>query len=871
MTRSALLVRYVFALVLSVVCCSTGFAQTSRQDTIVKIICAGMTPPDKSYFNFDGGGHIFIVHYSFDNNSGLSITPSTPQMTTIGPPITFDVFAQKEGEYTVAVSWTCQDPGCHETDSAYVRFVVRPCGPCMFRDYYSGFDGKKVITVPYREFDPRIDESKMTFKKLAYSANSAYEFVRTDPFSDQAEMVRFYVAPKGRTIVSITPKKERDDGTILILLDDGSTYITYYMPWNYLVGEGWLPPIPLAEAVALAGESFIGFLGDDLYVVRERSVDVSRDSGKSWQIDTAGLNGPYIYDAAINDDQVVFLATTTGVYKQAVTENVWTKIQQSFGGVVGSVFAHGDIVMLGAGTSTGPFVSTDKGQTWQNDTAGIGKKAVKSFAVCNGFMYAIAQTSITSNALYRRSLTGGTWLNIQSGLDPYLYDPRATNVLHGVGGDTIVSVATTYGLFSSTDNGVTWFANNGRIAPENMYGLVRDNANNFIISSNRGLERGKFDGAPWTKLFPSGSGYNNGNAVYRDDAGNLYTLGRAREGYNFRNDPMVSTDNGQSWHEDTVGVGAMNYGVYYVDRTGRQYIASSGTPMHVYTKTSTTAWTLDEAGITGPADTAQNALMMYSDDTHVYLPTGINGLGGLWKRELSGGTWVRDTAGLQSRTLFAMTHGKNGALYAGTFGGGMMRYVNNAWQTVLPPSGVNATASVFALSVDASGTLVAAFGNFNGSYLYTLDDVFYSKDNGASWTATHIPVTNCTYMRSYGDTTYMLTTSGVFSFWSNQPLTGVASDTITLSPSHISVFPNPASGSITVALNHVASTLDQVDILDAKGSIVLGGLRITDAQSNASANEVNATFSIESLPNGTYFVRATTSAGVFTEKFVVMR
>src|SRR5271169_5397580 len=56
-------------------------------------------------------------------------------------------------------------------------------------------------------------------------------------------------------------------------------------------------------------------LGDAIYVLSSFNVYVTRDSGKTVQIDTAGLEG-YAFSIAIDSAQNVYAATSNGLYKQ---------------------------------------------------------------------------------------------------------------------------------------------------------------------------------------------------------------------------------------------------------------------------------------------------------------------------------------------------------------------------------------------------------------------------------------------------------------------------------------------------------------------------------------------------------------------------
>src|ERR1019366_1579640 len=63
--------------------------------------------------------------------------------------------------------------------------------------------------------------------------------------------------------------------------------------------------------------------GDALYVTSYNYVSKSIDHGQTWAIDTAGLNGVYLYSICTDTFQKVYLAANTGLLTQDANSDTW--------------------------------------------------------------------------------------------------------------------------------------------------------------------------------------------------------------------------------------------------------------------------------------------------------------------------------------------------------------------------------------------------------------------------------------------------------------------------------------------------------------------------------------------------------------------
>ena len=209
---------------------------------------------------------------------------------------------------------------------------------------------------------------------------------------------------------------------------------------------------------------------------------------------------------------------------------------------------------------------------------------------------------------------------------------------------------------------------------------------------------------------------------------------------------------------------------------------------------------------------------------------------------------MADSNGLHGNGIYIFARDKNGTLYGGTYGNGILVQKSGMWQSVPPPSDVDPSYSVFALSVDSSNTLLAIYGYFDANFNYNLGKFAYKRSGATAWITAKPQANNCTALISYGDTTYLLTDQGLMSFRSIA--TGSVDNREALPSFSVTAQPNPSNGSLSVSFMSEESGKFVLDISDVLGRTVLSRSGIA-----ASLEYQSIKFDLSQLAQGSYIIR----------------
>ncbi len=671
-------------------------------------------------------------------------------------------------------------------------------------------------------------------------------------------------APPGRDIIYAT-NKSKNSSVVFILLDDGSVYETT----DFGSFVGWNSPT-LRSKTDVSG-NYSGYkklVGDVLYTLSISGVFVSRDTGGTWRLDTLGV-GPGLYnDIAVDTFQYVYLAHANGLFKQHPDSGVWHRITTMPAQYMTGVFVDRKNRIF-ASTYSAVYVSTDTGSTWHLLTAGLGGAIVTSFgddAFSN--IYALG-----GGMVFRSDSGNSAWVRIDTSISNLILDPinSYSSPYKSIAGDSTIYLATNYGLFTSTDQGNTWVEDNSGISATTLYGFLKSPTRQFI-STALGLYYENQGDTSWIKTFPA-KGYQTGNAIYVDNAGNLYTLGSIINAYNSQspNANWKSIDNGSTWFPDTAGLGvAAQSGIpiYFADENGIQHYSFSNAPAPAYRKSSGSSWTPDTAGLSGIPQSYPN---VFASDKRGNLywaitTTASNYAGLLYKRPLAGGTWVLDTAGLQGAIVYSVTPDKNGNIYAGTYGGGIYKKTGNTWSGFSTPNGLGGS-SAFVTAVDSSGALWAGFSTLNG-FNYLWHGIFYTTDNGSSWNFAGLDSISVRALVVYGDTVFAVTyNDGLYALTKNGLVNSVKKNGSVPNMYSLSQnYPNPFNPAtmIEYQLNEKSFvTLTLFDVLGRRVATLVNG--------EQTGGSHFANWDASAFASGVYFYRLKAGDFIETKKMLLMK
>jgi hypothetical protein len=641
-----------------------------------------------------------------------------------------------------------------------------------------------------------------------------------------------------------------DDESDFVLLSDGSVRNPY-------TGD-----TIAAGIIKEFGELPKKLVGDALYMLSTKNIYVSRDTGKTWMIDTTGLGGT-AQDIVVDSQEYAYAVRSYGLFRQAPDSNIWRPMKIPTLPVWNKIYVDRlNRFYLGGAFSGRPVIyqSLDRGTTWTVDTIGLGKGSMFKFGDdAYGNVYAITAFSSSSagDQMYRSDGTKWTRIDLPiSGSNTDALNNPA--IFTDVGGDSVLVATSIYGVFSSTDQGTTWTESNDGIAAEQFYGLRQTPSKRLLTSTNLGVFEISPSDTAWQKAYPK-NGYLGGQPLFSDKSGAIYTSGPLIAKPDFLANPypprvtMRSTDGGATWQPDTLGIAALSKArtlLFFVDETGTQHIATyNGTtiPASIYVKLPGQRWAGDTAGFAGQTGVPQ----AFGSDGRGGLWMSVQSVPSLWRRAVTGGSWSPDTAGLGAETLNSFVTAKDGSLYAGGFAA-VWKRTNSKWSYINPPTGIYPGATAYSVSIDSSGALIAGYQHFDANYNSIGDGVFATTNDGKAWTNLgHVDTTTFKQFVSYGDTTYGISYyDGIFVF------TTGASAVNEPSPTYLNtllVFPNPAKSEMRIGYTIAKRSDVTLSLFDITGREIA-----TIAKETHDAGAYETQWSARSLPSGSYILTLTT-------------
>jgi Secretion system C-terminal sorting domain len=481
--------------------------------------------------------------------------------------------------------------------------------------------------------------------------------------------------------------------------------------------------------------------------------------------------------------------------------------------------------------------------------------------------------ALVNGTVVRSDSGTAAWVRIDSSISNKIKDPinSYASPYVDVEGDTVIYLATNYGSFTSTDQGMTWTEANDGIQATTLYGFI-NSSTRHLVSTALGLYYQNQGDTAWTKSFPS-NGYAVGNQIYIDNAGSLYTLGPIINSYNSQSPPAnwKSTDNGTTWLPDTSGLGVAaqsSVPIYFADENGIQHYSFDGAPAAVYKKSSGSSWTPDTVGLGVLSQTYPN---VFASDKRGSLYWAIttttpNYAGLLYKRPIAGGAWILDTAGLQGAIVYSITPDKSGNLYAGTYGGGIYKKTGSTWSGFSTPNGLGGS-SAFVTAVDSSGALWAGFSTLNG-FNYLWHGIYYTTNNGSSWNYAGLDSISVRALVVYGDSVYAVTyNDGLYILTRNGSTNGVKR--AVSAPNTFALFqnyPNPFNPATTIRFELAASSKAILKVYDLLGREVA---TLVDGQMNAGMHQVS--FDASRFASGIYFYRIQAGGFTATKKLLLLK
>ncbi len=631
-------------------------------------------------------------------------------------------------------------------------------------------DGETVVAVNViHNIIPGVDVRFCATKSRAYVTGSPTG-------SWQPNTLFFDTIPMDRRIVDACVR-EGENGpvrTYALLLDNGDVIA---LRLNFISKTMDTPPqlIPSPFVPGTNGFNQLTYkkvlYSNILAIQYGTQVYINTLDGSPYKLDSVMTKSSSINDINFDHNAALIASTTKGLFVFAQDSLRWKRtmgLDTTMSTV--SFFDAADGRLFVGTSSNGPYLSTDAGNTWSRDTAGIGKTALLRFAKdSNNTVYAFStSTSAGTSNLYAKH-TGAAWMRIDTALTVL---SGSQVVINDIASGNSLEVATKYGIMTSANSGVNFSNSTKNIKAEDIYGLEFVGNGAEVVSTVCGMFR--TSDTTWTQVYPT-TGFDGAHTLYRANTPSLLSFQLTPKTAKSIAPIMSSSDQGQSWYADTTGLSHVSPpsgfvpATYFMDSFGRMFI-SENTPVSLY---STPGWSLDTAGFNWPNISGTgSALTVVSDPANTtYFSGGIftNGQNGfvpkqplLYRRSAGTTTWQADTSGLGTNVLSCICFDGSNTYGASTMVNGSSSFYQhdaNGWQKL--PSTPIAISDASAMGVDSAHTIYIAYSaTISGGAAN--QGIVATSDKGTTWQSAGLRGATIRGVRSTATATYAFTARGAY-------------------------------------------------------------------------------------------------------------
>jgi len=553
----------------------------------------------------------------------------------------------------------------------------------------------------------------------------------------------------------------------------------------------------------------------------------SQDTGSTWiSINSSGLYLG-ISDLAVNDT-AIFAATYNGLYQSYDNGITW---QQSVLPMLGlqmiKIKAKGS--KIAATSGNGVFISDNNGQSWNaanND----------SLVYCTAFPILLSDSCLiigTIDCGLLRSFDNGMhWEHLNSGITSY----RINNLFMS---DSILYVGSNGGgVYKSVNNGNNWTLANEGITNSNVYSITGSGNNLYAVNWDDGLYKSTDNGVNWSYLIHTID--NNWILKVFSKANYLYAL--------TDNGIYRSDDYGNNWVRRNNGIDSINYatsitssgnnlivgrewggGIYTSVNNGTNWLLNTNLPYGPYhkilnfTTIADTVYALTIHGILKSTDAGVNWSTIYEPDIMEFQMIDIC---------ISGNNIIVSKYPL----IYISGH------YYGWYG--ISNNNGNTW------TDLNITPNMPAITSMVS----------NSSFIFaaTSSGIFMSINNGYNWIDITYNIDNLSMNNVIINDNYLIVSTTNGGMW-RRPLSDFVGITENTPNNKLSLYPNPATNSLTLNLAQLKSLQNTtVSIYDIQGKLLM----------QQNIYQLQTELNIAAFAKGIYFVKVTNDKETIQTKFV---
>ncbi len=670
-----------------------------------------------------------------------------------------------------------------------------------------------------------------------------------------------------RTILDASFKSD-DPTVMLILLDDGSIYRSKAQ----ITGENsgfWPDPefvTRVAEAEDLSGsESRIE--GDALYVISGTNVYVSRDTAKTWALDTLGMGNSYVNDIAMDTLQYAWLATDNGIFTQHPDSTGWTKNTTFPRSRLRSIHVDSGNRIF-AGVSGRVYTSADWGTTWDivpgridNAHSGLSSDEFGNIYAIEGF-----------GAAFRSDSGNTEWVNISDAIAELAAPSNGSGYIEysGIvnsitGADSTLYASTIYGLFTSADRGETWAYSNAQAPDFNFYSIV-SSGDYDLISGTQGVFRVMKNDTVISKVLPE-EGFQSSINLFSDSTGTLFALLPVKTGkWDTHLENYISTDNGLTWQPDSLGLHQFQINLnsrYSVTDAGTQYASNPGT---LWSKKLGSGWAIDTLGLNLGENDQINQVSANTKKGMVYALKRISSTEyQLFSKPTDSGNWQQIDVSMFGATALKMASYSNGDVIIYSRAMEMSLYDGNSWNNIPLPMPASGAVYPDLMVTDRDGVIYSSFQYDVGEASHA---VYYTDDLGQSWEKAGLDSLFIRYMYTHEDITYVITENdGIFSTDLNSGGTvSIDDEGIASNYQLFQNYPNPFNPSTTISFSLGKPGRTTLTVYNVLGQKVL-----TLIDRNLAAGTHSVRLNANNLASGMYIYILKTGETSLRKKFILVK
>ncbi len=456
-------------------------------------------------------------------------------------------------------------------------------------------------------------------------------------------------------------------------------------------GNGWQNVYAGSEGSRITSLTILP--NDDILAATFGSgIIVSRDNGNRWQSLNEGLASPNVLALASNETGDAFAGTQSdGIFRLSQNSASWQKASQGLDDPFVrslAVRSNGDLF---AGTfKSGVFFSSNAGQSWRPLSAGLTEGNVSSLAV-SGDDEVLAGTF--GAGVFLLDEVSEQWQALgavsQNGAILGLVSTR----------DGAIFAGTMEGVIRAARPGAPWRIINSGLRARNVLALaVNPGQELFAGAQLGGVFRSSNSGDNWTEV---NNGLTNTDVI---------TITGNQEGDifagTFVNGVFRSSDNGDNWEPVNEGLACACALSLSSSPDGMLFVATTEGVFRSVDKGDT--WTPVNNGLGGPGDATDrsaDAKQMSFLESTLYAPAQGRA------------SWLRQVAFQSTSGVIELIMSGQGTLFAGTFGRGIFRSLNNGddWQAFNQGLDNKFVTAVSVSGVDQlfTGTLAGVFHFLN--------------------------------------------------------------------------------------------------------------------------------------------------------------